>query len=495
MGKFECAVSLGILLASSTLCAQGFVYPIGIPADEPTQIWPNPNGYKLTQQFNNDVGHTGVDLANGSEGGEVRSIGQGIVSGVWETANSGGWGNVVLVQHALTEGTFYSLYAHLQEGSVLVGLGDELTTGQSIAKVDCTGDTRGKPNCPSNNGGGSHLHFSVKKVNSLGCGYIKPASCKNADTFENYVEDPLKFIRDHRNTVPNQLPTGVFDEIRLSDGVIRGWTYDPDHSESPNTIQIFFDGPAGAGTLIHSAPTNIPREDVNSAFAITGQHGFEFTIPASYRDGQPHSVHIYGIDLDDSSKSTLLTGSPKSFTLPASQPPNKTFVFVEDFSDNSAGWTLGTEWEIGSATASAGHSYGGPDPDADHTPTADNGVAGVVIGGNAAPSLHPFDYLVSPAINVTGFPKVTLEFYRWLNSDYTPFMRNIVEVFDGTGWHTLWITGGSPGVQDAAWTYQAFDITAFQNPNLMLRFGFEIGSGGVFGVSSWNLDDVSISSK
>jgi hypothetical protein len=182
-------------------------------------------------------------------------------------------------------------------------------------------------------------------------------------------------------------------------------------------------------------------------------------------------------------------------TLVSLEPGRAATVFFEDFSDNSAGWTLGPEWAIGSATASAGHVYGGPDPASDHTPTADNGVAGVVIGGNASLAVHPFYYLTSPAISVTGLPDATLEFYRWLNSDYTPYMQNIVEVFDGVGWHTLWITGGDPGVQDSAWTHQAFDITAYQNANLMLRFGFQIDSGGVFTVSSWNLDDVSITSK
>jgi len=113
----------------------------------------------------------------------------------------------------------------------------------------------------------------------------------------------------------NPLPIGFFDEIS-SDGIITGWSYDPDQPGTPNTIQIFFDGPAGAGTLIHSGPTTVLRSDVNSAYNITGNHGFEFPIPASYRDGQSHGVYIYGLDLDDPTKSILLTGSPKNFTLP-----------------------------------------------------------------------------------------------------------------------------------------------------------------------------------
>src|SRR5262249_50689665 len=51
-----------------------------------------------------------------------------------------------------------------------------------------------------------------------------------------------------------------------------------------------------------------------------------------------------------------------------------TVYFAEDFHDNSKGWILGPEWQIGPAMASTGGVYGA-DPDTDHTPTADNGVA------------------------------------------------------------------------------------------------------------------------
>jgi hypothetical protein len=85
-----------------------------------------------------------------------------------------------------------------------------------------------------------------------------------------------------------------------------------------------------------------------------------------------------------------------------------------------------------------------------------------------------------------------LSFQRWLNSDYTPFMQNRVEIYNGSAWVTIWQTGGSPPVFDSAWTPQSFDITAYQSAALRVRFGYNIGSSGVFTVSSWNLDDVHI---
>src|SRR5262249_36680142 len=75
--------------------------------------------------------------------------------------------------------------------------------------------------------------------------------------------------------------------------------------------------------------------------------------------------------------------------------------FAEDFSDTSQGWTLGTEWAIGPAQASMTAVFG-PDPASDHSPTGDNGVAGVVIGGNETPVVHDFYWLESPPFSANG---------------------------------------------------------------------------------------------
>lgn len=170
--------------------------------------------------------------------------------------------------------------------------------------------------------------------------------------------------------------------------------------------------------------------------------------------------------------------------------------FSEDFKDNSKGWVLGPEWAIGPAKASFGGVFGA-DPAEDHTPTADNGIAGVVIGGNASTAnLHPMYWLESPAFDTSKAEgPVVLGFRRWLNSDYDPFMHNAIEVWDGTKWVQLWKTGGPPGIQDSppegmGWTFVSHDVTAYKNAAMRVRFGFDITSGGVFTIGSWNLDDI-----
>ncbi len=146
----------------------------------------------------------------------------------------------------------------------------------------------------------------------------------------------------------NNLPIGSFDEIRLSDGVIRGWTLDPDSKTASNNVQIYVDGPVGTGSLLTSFSTNILRSDVNTAQSTTGNHGFEYLIPNTYRNGLTHTVYVYGIDLSDSTKTTLLTGSPKSFTLSTTLQGD----LNKDGIVNSIDWSImNTKWLTSDATA------------------------------------------------------------------------------------------------------------------------------------------------
>jgi hypothetical protein len=76
-------------------------------------------------------------------------------------------------------------------------------------------------------------------------------------------------------------------------------------------------------------------------------------------------------------------------------------------------------------------------------------------------------------------------------------MKNYVYVFDGTSWVEVWSSGPPPSIQDSppvgtGWTFVSHDITAYKNAGLKVRFGYDIGSNGVFTIGSWNLDDVKL---
>ncbi len=165
---------------------------------------------------------------------------------------------------------------------------------------------------------------------------------------------------------------------------------------------------------------------------------------------------------------------------------------AEDFSDANGGFILGAEWQIKSATASSGQTTGNPDPALDHTPTADNGVAGVVVGGNTTTAVHGYYYLTSATPSTTPGARVHLVFWRWLNSDYTPYMDNDIEVYDGSSWITVWTSGGQPAIADASWTRVSIDVSPWANPSMRVRWGVTVGQSGAFVASSWNLDDVAL---
>ena len=169
-------------------------------------------------------------------------------------------------------------------------------------------------------------------------------------------------------------------------------------------------------------------------------------------------------------------------------------VFYEDFADNSAGWGLGNDWQIAATQTSSCASCPGNDPALDHTATGDNGVAGVLIGACTPSTLHDYYCITSPNINTSALSSAWLTYWRHLHSDYTPYMRNKVEVSSNGGgsWTELWGTGGSPCTNDQAWTQQSFNVTAYKSAQFRVRFCYNVASNGVFSSGSWSLDDVTV---
>jgi hypothetical protein len=116
-------------------------------------------------------------------------------------------------------------------------------------------------------------------------------------------------------------PVGYLDVIG-ADSHAYGWSYDPDASSQSNTVQIYVDGPAGSTGGIFGGQANAdrPRPDVNKVRSVSGNHGFDWPIPARFLDGKSHSLYVYGVDLTGNANKAL-NGSPMAFTSPGSAPP------------------------------------------------------------------------------------------------------------------------------------------------------------------------------
>lgn len=173
-------------------------------------------------------------------------------------------------------------------------------------------------------------------------------------------------------------------------------------------------------------------------------------------------------------------------------------IFSDNFSTNT-GWTLGTNWQIGATSVSPAGSGNG-DPAQDHTATADNGVLGAKLGGNigAPDGMHGFYYATSPVYNLKNASDVSVSFFRWLNSDYDPYMTSQVEAFDGAAWNVIYTNAniGSTGyVADNSWKQMTYDVSAFADHNaaFRLRYSYDVTSSGVFTIGGWNVDDLAVS--
>ena len=167
-------------------------------------------------------------------------------------------------------------------------------------------------------------------------------------------------------------------------------------------------------------------------------------------------------------------------------------LFDEDFSAPAPDWTLDGEWEFGPAVPGPTCGTGGQDPASDHTDTVDEALAGVVIGGCYGTGLHGYHCLTTPAVDTEGYDELELTYWRWLHSDYTPYVHNKVEVFDGASWQIIWQTGGSPFFHDSGWTEMNHDLSAHANAALQVRWCFNVGNDGVIAEAGWSLDDVAI---
>lgn len=93
--------------------------------------------------------HKGIDFS-APEGAPVYAASDGVVSFVGKDIYGG---NIILISHP--QNNKDTLYAHMQEGSNLVAVGDKVKSGQRIASVGNTGKSYG-----------SHLHFEVRSTST-----------------------------------------------------------------------------------------------------------------------------------------------------------------------------------------------------------------------------------------------------------------------------------------------------------------------------------------
>jgi hypothetical protein len=198
----------------------------------------------------------------------------------------------------------------------------------------------------------------------------------------------------------------------------------------------------------------------------------------------------------DAGHADATSDGPPIVDAPADSPCGTVYV-QESFDGNPPGWTLDSTWSIAPTCASPPvPQKGNPDPIVDHTTSAAGGVAAAyACGNNPTGKTSAARYATSPAVDTSSAPSLKLAFYRWLNSDAAGWMTSTVDVFDGSAWVNVYTNPSGSGniVSDAAWTRVEYDVTAYKNAAFRVRFGYAITSTGVYSMSCWNVDDLTVS--
>lgn len=169
-----------------------YLYKAGFEFLEPTGTTYPPCGGNPRVDFHPGIDINVVGTSGMSDiGTPVYAIADGTVTG---TASGGS----IVIEHPVGDGTsVWANYRHTREighrtgpASFSVATGQRVTKGQQIAEMG----EEGAPGAP-------HLHFEVRKS-----GHPDPASARfwcgygglSATALDNWLYNPLQFIRDHR---------------------------------------------------------------------------------------------------------------------------------------------------------------------------------------------------------------------------------------------------------------------------------------------------------
>jgi photosystem II stability/assembly factor-like uncharacterized protein len=173
------------------------------------------------------------------------------------------------------------------------------------------------------------------------------------------------------------------------------------------------------------------------------------------------------------------------------QPPPPVTIQAFDLSTDP-GWTRDGAWAYGVPTGHVGNnSLGqfGQDPSSGKT---GSNVYGFELLGQYFNNL-PERYLVTTAIDCTGYTNVSLTFWRWLGVESSTFDNARIDVSDDNStWTNVWTHSGS-AISDTSWVEQTFDISSVADNNSTVYVRWVMGttdSSVTYG--GWNIDDVTI---
>jgi cysteine-rich repeat protein len=152
--------------------------------------------------------------------------------------------------------------------------------------------------------------------------------------------------------------------------------------------------------------------------------------------------------------------------------------------DKDPMWTqagnYGTEWQWAQSLGAAG------DPVGAHTGTNNWGTQ---VGGTGYYQASTSTWSETPAIDVSSYAEVHLQYWRWLTVEDRTYDAATIQINTQTAWQNAISPGGTLNHTDREWRFQDIDMTPYiTDGTASARWTLTSDSSNQFG--GWNIDDV-----
>ena len=129
----------------------------------------SPMGNRIHPVTKQKKHHNGTDIWSGQEPCWIEAPYDGVVTEAKKSgAPGGGFGNFVMIAHKINGEQYTTVFAHMQDGSIKVKVGQKIEAGTPLGKMGSTGMSTGK-----------HLHWELHKGkkyawSATGLNFIEP---------------------------------------------------------------------------------------------------------------------------------------------------------------------------------------------------------------------------------------------------------------------------------------------------------------------------------
>lgn len=243
------------------------------------------DGGKISCDFDGYVNtkgrHEGIDCVKGT-GVSIHSLINGQVINVENSSSSSTLSTLSIYDSENNKTVIY-----LHSSNISVKIGDTVHQGQVVAKES----NRGVP--------AVHTHVEVRDGQ-------RTNAAKSVDDYTLDNSDPyLYWEKVLYNSVHN--PQGYLDFVNGGEGCVnvRGWAFDRDEISESVSVHVYIGGSAGSGHVYGIGKADKERKDVNEAFGITGNHGFDTTFDVSESPGE-YDIYVYAINIGEGTANQLI---------------------------------------------------------------------------------------------------------------------------------------------------------------------------------------------